>query len=315
MGKSIVKKVTTGLRKAGEFAEDVGEVMQDTSKYVVKGGKVVRSAGTAIGSAAGVAAATGQEEIAVPLATLSAGAIVAGETAIVAGKLSKKIGQGVEKVGGTVAHYTGNMFKKDIDKKHYDHWDVSHQAYSDDKTLEGFTLDEELSKHRKVDVWKKNGTNQIFVGYQGSQFGFTQAGYEDTVADAHIFRDTMKKSQMFKEVAEITDQIFDKYGDTHEIHAAAHSLGGMLLEEATCDHQFTSAVSFNKGTTPWHTKCEGKDAQSSMVNYTSGLDPISAGTMLPHYRKEKTYIVRRKTPHLGSKYNTHTDEIFRPQRR
>lgn len=312
------KKVKTAMKKAGPVVEDIGDVTQDIGAGVGKAGAAMAVVGEGMAFAAPAVAATGFEPLAAAMVAGSAGLIAGGEILGTAGTVSVALGKGISETGSLMHHYGQGVTLKEVKPEHHVHYDVAHTAYKEDeeKTLPGFTLDADLSTDRKVDVWKKNDSKDVYIGYQGSQFEANQRGVQDTVADWHILRDTTEESKMFQHVDEITQQVFDKYGANHKIHSGSHSLGGSLAHKMGCKYKFDTVVTFNAGSTPWTKGCK-EEPTAGIVNYTTGSDFVSVSNLIPYRtRKERTYVI--KTQNASSAYDVvghHDVTNFKPTTR
>ena len=93
---------------------------------------------------------TGQEEISAGLIDAGGYATGIGLAGEAFGEMTEAVGGGIKEVGGVIHHY-GDTPRENIKAEHEDHYLVAQGSYDDDKNLDGFTYDKELS-NRKVPV-------------------------------------------------------------------------------------------------------------------------------------------------------------------
>ena len=186
---------------------------------------------------------------------------------------------------------------------------VTEQTYvkkKKDKKIDGLVQDDFSNLNRYTDVWRDDKNKEIWIGYEGTDFSNVYRAVEDLGSDAHIFFDTTDESEVFKNMDDVTDKVINKYGKTHKIHLTGHSRGGEGVRRNACRHEVSSAVTFNAGITPMTQGYE--ECKTNITHYTTGIDPISIGTLIPR-NKERTYVIKR-----NKDKDPHTLKQFKPNR-
>ena len=158
-------------------------------------------------------------------------------------------------------------------------------AYTN-KTPAGYKKDRRLSDRRSK-VYTKN--DKVYIAYRGTN----PTNISDLWADARILTSTEAYSQRFMEAERKLHATRDKYPSAKP-ELLGHSLGGSLAAYVGHGNRLDKGVvTFNRGVSPLTQlgrALVGAKSKSKIQNYTTAIDPISIGTLIPN-RNESTKTV------------------------
>jgi hypothetical protein len=308
MGRSVSQKLKTFARNAGDSLIVAGDMDKNIGKNIVKTSKLSAKIGAGAISLGSALSTLGPETapVSAPLIGYGTALETRALTGLFLGGSLVEIGSGLRQAGQTIHNYTQKP-RSSIKKEHHIHYDVAHGAMNNETSIKDHTHDKELSTHRKIDVWKSDNSKDVYIGYEGTQlFKKQKDAFDDLEADYHILTNTTENSKMFKDVDKLTQKVYEKYPD-HSIHMAGTSLGGKLAHSMACKYNPSSAVTFNMGINGLlDSGCE--EAKTRVVNYTTGIDPISTSVLIQR-PKEDNYIIKRnkkiKSPHSLLNFDYH----------